>query len=385
VLAVSAGLLIKSLWRLAQVNPGFHSEHMLTVRISPDQALCRQRASCIALYSELLRRTRNLDGVYEAAAANTLPLDSYPPRLPVVIEGQPYVPAEHVVPLFWSGAVTPDYFRIMGIPIVAGRSFTDADGENAAPVVIVSAATARRYWPGENPIGKHLRPVFQNDWRTVVGVAADVRQYDLANHTPDYLNGEFYMPYAQSVDQNWQLTAALTLIVRTSADPGMVASHIRDLVRDVNPNVPVSEVRTMDSLVSQSTQQPRSLMWLFVSFAAAALLLAAVGTYGVVSYSTAQRTFEIGTRVALGATKLDVLNLVLGESMRLVITGLGVGIVTSLLLTRMLAAFLYGTRTTDPMTFLGVCGILLAVALLAGYVPARRAMRVDPLVALRFE
>ncbi len=385
VLSVGAGLLIRSLWSLAQVNPGFEPQHTLTLRISPNQTLCRERAACIALYDELLRRAQTIPGIYDLAAMNTLPLSGNIPTLPVEVEGQRFVPSEKVAPLVWAGAVTPDYFRVMRIPIVAGRGFAANETEQSEPVIVVSAATARRYWPNQNPIGKHIRPVSQNIWRTVIGVAGDVRQYDLANRSPDFIQGAMYMPYSQSIDSNRMVPAAMTLIARTGADPADVAGRIRELVRDVNPNVPVSEVRTMESLVTASTQPSRAMAWLFASFAGVALLLAAIGAYGVVSWWTAQRTFEIGMRVALGSSRRAVFTLVIGQSLRLVIAGLVLGVAGSFLLTRMLGAFLYGTASWDLPTLSGVSGLLLAVALLAGYVPARRAASVDPLTALRME
>jgi predicted permease len=385
VLSVCAGLLIKSLWMLAQVNPGFQPERLFTLRVSPNQGLCHERAACVALYDELLRRTKSISGVYDAAAANTLPLASEIPSLAVRVEGQSYLPQEHTAPLFWFGAVTPEYFRLLHIPILQGRAFAESDAGKSAAVVIVSAATARHYWPGQNPIGKHVWPVWEDNWRTIVGVAGDVRQYDLADHSPDYIQGAMYMPYSQSVDSARQLPATMMLIVRTGADPIAVASGIHQVMIELNPNVPISEIRTMEALVNDSTQQSRSMTWLFVTFAGAALLLASVGTYGVVSYSTAQRTFEIGMRVTLGATKRNIFSLVLGQSLRLVLAGLALGVVTSLVLTRMLVTFLYGTAATDPFTFLAVGGLLIAVALLAGYLPARRAAHLDPLDALRVE
>jgi putative ABC transport system permease protein len=385
VLSVGAGLLIRSLWKLAQVNPGFRPQHILTLRISPNQSLCRERSACIALYDELLRRAQSIPLVSDAAAANTLPLSDTIPAIPVVVEGQPFKPTEQTAPLVWAGAVTPEYFRLMQIPILAGRGLTAADGEQAAPVIVVSAATAHRYWPGENPIGKHIRPVFQDAWRTVVGVAGDVRQYDLANRAPNFITGAMYMPYTQSVDSDRGLPAAMTLIVRTGGDPADVAGRIHELAGDLNPDVPVSEIRTMESLVDASTQQPRSMAWLFAAFAGIALLLAAVGAYGVVSWSTAQRTFEIGMRVALGAPRRTVFLLVLGQSLRLVTAGLALGVAASFALTRALAAFLYATASWDALTFCCVSALLLGVALLAGYFPARRAASVDPLIALRAE
>ena len=251
---------------------------------------------------------------------------------------------------------------------------------------MLSAATARRFWPGQDPIGRHIRPLWADaPWRTVVGVAADVRQYDLANHAPADLKGAVYMPYPQAVGNNGQLPTSMTLLVRTDSDPTAVADRIRDLVRELNPNVPVSEVQTMAEVVSTSTSQPRSMMWLFLCFALAALLLAAVGTYGVVSYSTARRTFEIGMRIALGASRRSIFRLVLGQSLKLASIGLVVGLGIALAVTRMLVTFLYGVTPTDPLTFFTVGTLLLAIALVAGYIPARRAASLDPLSALRME
>ena len=383
VLTISAGLLIRSLAKLMQVDPGFRPQHLFTLRVSPEQSLCRQRAACIALYHELLRQTRGIAGVEDAAAANTVPLAENVPASAVKVEGLPYAPAERAAPMFWAGAVTQNYFRLMGIRILEGRALDSGDAEASAPVIVVSAATARRYWPGENPIGKHVQLVWEDRWRTVVGVAADVRQFDLADRTPDYVHGAMYMPYAQTVDTDRQLPAVMNLIVRANADPAGVANRVRAMVRRLSPNVPVDDIRTMTALIDESTGQPRSMMWLFAGFAAVALLLSAIGTYGVVSYSAAQRTFEIGVRVALGAERRRILGLVLGQSLRLVLGGLALGLGASLLVTRLLANFLYGTATSDPLTLATVSGLLVAVALLAGYVPARKAARVDPLTALR--
>jgi predicted permease len=386
VLAVGAGLLIKSLWLLTGVNPGFQPQHVLTLRVSPDQSLCQQRAACIALYNQLVQRTEEIGGVSGVGAANAIPLEMLQTAYtPVDVEGHSLNPRQNVSPLFGAFAITPGYFHVLEIPILQGRAFANADNETSAPVVIVSAATARRYWPGRNPIGKHLRPVWDTRWRTVVGVAADVRQYDLTGRSPNYLSGVFYMPYPQSTDSDQELPLSMTLIVRTVADPVEVAGRIRDLVRDLNPNVPVSEVRTMKSLLSESTQQSHSLTWLFVSFAGVALLLAAIGAYGVVSYSTAQRTFEIGIRMALGATSGRIFAMVLGQSLRLVVVGLAVGVFASLALARMLMGFLYGVTAADPMTYLAVSALLVAIAVIAGFVPARRAAALDPLMALRSE
>ncbi len=385
VLVVGAGLLIKSLWRLTQVNPGFQPERILTVRISPSQSFCNQRAACVALYDELLHRVRGISGVSEVAAVNAVPLSTDVPAVVVDLEGHPRNPAETMAPTPWAGAVTPDYFRMMRIPLLAGRTFSDADGMKAPGVVLVSASTARRYWPNESPIGKHIKTVWEQQWRTVVGVVADVRQYDLANHIPDWIKGTIYMPYPQAVDLTEGIPATMNLLFRTTADEGRVANEVRQLVAGVNPNVPVGEVRSMEAVVSTSTSEPRSIMWLFVAFAGSALILAAIGVYGVVAFSAAQRTYEIGVRVALGATRSSVFSMVLGQGLRLVLTGLAAGVVASLLVTRMLASLLYGVAATDPATFLGVGVLLIATAALAGYLPARKASRIDPLTALRVD
>jgi putative ABC transport system permease protein len=330
-----------------------------------------------------VRRAREVPGVEDAAAANTLPLSAGIPASAVKIEGFPYVPAERAAPMFWAGAVTPEYFHAMGIPILYGRALETSDSEKAAPVIVVSAATARRYWPHENPIGKHIQLAWESRAWTVVGVAADVRQFNLAGAPPDYIRGAMYMPYAQAEDTDRQLPAVMDLIVRTEGDPAAVVTGIRELMRQLNPNVPVDAVRSMTSLVDESTEQPRSMMWLFVSFAAVALVLAALGAYGVVSYSTAQRTFEIGVRVALGARRWFIFRLVLGQSLRLVLAGLALGLAASIAVTRLLATFLYGTGANDALTLTAVCGMLVVVALVAGFAPARRAASIDPVAALR--
>jgi putative ABC transport system permease protein len=383
VLAVGAGLLIRTLWGLTRVDPGFQPQQTLTLAVSPNAASCGQRAACVALYDDLLRRVASLGGVVDAAAVNALPLHGQQPLLPVEMEGHPIPPADPKAPLLWAGAVTPSYFRVLGIPLVRGRGFEPTDAERSARVVVVSAATAQRYWPGESPIGKRIRVVWDADWRTVVGVAGDVRQYALSGRVPAEITGALYMPYPQAVALDREIPRAMTLFVKTTAEHAQVAGRMRGLVASVNPDVPVGEVRRLDAVVAASVDEPRSMMWLFAAFAGCALLLAAIGTYGVVAYATAQRTYEIGVRVAIGATRRDVFGLVIGQSVRLVLAGLAIGVVAALALGRTLSTFLYGVSPADPATFAVVVCVLVATALLAGFLPGRRAAATDPVRALR--
>jgi predicted permease len=383
VLAVGAGLLMRTLWGLTRADPGFRPERTLTVSVSPDPSTCQVRSACVALYGDLLRRVSGMAGVSEVAAASALPLSRQQPLLPVELEGHPFVPGQAAVPLLWAGAVTPGYFRVLRVPVLQGRGFEDSDGEHARSVVLVSAATARRYWPGQEAVGRRVRVVWDEQWRTVVGVVGDVRQYTLSGRAPADITGALYMPYPQAVALDRQIPRTMSLFVRSGADPAEVAPRLRGLVAGVNPDVPVGDVRALESLVSSSVSEPRAMMWLFAAFAGCALLLAAVGTYGVVSYTTAQRTYEIGVRMAVGATRGQVFGLVLGHSLRLVLTGAALGVLAALALGRTLSSFLYGVTARDPVTFSAVGALLIVTAILAGYLPGRRAAATDPVRALR--
>jgi putative ABC transport system permease protein len=390
VLVMAAGLLIKSLYALSQQNPGFRSEHILTVRISPNQSLCRQRAACIALYNELTQRARSIPGVSDVAIANHVPLDGELPNIPAEMEGHPFN-AGHPTAMLWAGAVTPDYLQIMHIPLLGGRSFTAADGPASAGVVLITASTAKHFWPGENAVGKRVRLAGDEQSRTVVGVVGDVRQYKLAGSFVDWLEGAIYMPYPQSaryprsVQGAQEIPAAMNLLVKTSADPLRVGSEIRRLAMDQNPNAPVGEVQTMEAIVSASILDRRSTMGVFISFALAAIVLAAVGIYGLVSYSVSQRTYEIGVRMAIGATKGNVVTLILGQSLKVAALGVGVGIVAAILLTRFLSSLLYGVTASDPLTFSAVIVLLLGIAVTASCVPAWRAAQINPTKSLRVD
>ncbi len=384
VLLVGAGLLTRSMRALAEVNPGFNPQRVLTVRVTPNQSACKDRARCVALYQELLRRSREIPGVVNAAAANTIPLDGSFPAIAGDVEDHPKT-ADFPAPMLWTGAVTADYLSLMRIRVLAGRAFTDADTADSSGVVLVTESTARRFWPDGSAIGKHIKPTSDTHWRTIVGIVADVRQYGLVNHVPEGIGGAIYMPYAQSDLGNNQIPAAMSLLVQTApgADPVSIARQIRALAIDQNPNVPVSAVETMDSIVSGSISGFRSTMAVLLSFAFTALLLAAIGTYGLVSHSVVQRTYEIGVRMALGASKPSIVGLILGQSLRFVAGGVIAGAGAAIVFARFLSSLLYGVGATDPATFAGVILFLFGIAAIASSAPAWRAARLDPLKSLR--
>jgi putative ABC transport system permease protein len=385
VLVVTAGLLGKTLFVLSQVNPGFQPEHILTIRITPNQSLCKQQATCVALYTELVRRARGISGVSEAAVANTIPMDGKfgLEIVPVDVEGHTL---DFPTPVFLGGAITPGYLQMMHIPLQEGRGLAETDGPNSAGVVLVTASTAKRYWPGENAIGKHIKPAWDKNWRTVVGVVGDVRHYNLTGNTPDWIRGAIYMPYSQSVQIDRQLPAAMNLLVKTSAaDPERIGSEIRRLAVEQSPNVPISEVETMEAIVSASIAGRRSTTGLFISFAIAALLLAAVGVYGLISYSVSQRTYEIGVRMAIGATKSNVVGLILAQGLKVAVMGIAAGTMAAFASTRFLSSLLYGVGATDPFTFAAVSALLLGISAAACCVPAWRAAQINPTTSLRLE
>ncbi|MBV8551316.1 MAG: ABC transporter permease [Acidobacteriaceae bacterium] len=384
ILVVSAGLLIKSLYGLSEADPGFNSSHILTVRISPNQSACAQRSACIALYDRLLERARGVSGVTDAAIANTVPLDGELPIIAVDVEGHPKS-VEHPAPMLWAGAVSVDYLRMMHIPLLAGRELTQADGAKSAAVLLISASTARHFWPGENPIGKHIKPAWDDRWRTVVGVVGDVRQYRLSKNLPDWVPGALYMPYAQSVQAPGEIPAAMDLMVKAASGSAHLENEIRALAKDQNPDVPVGQVQPLDEIISGSIADFRSTIRVFVSFAGTAILLAAIGIYGLVSYWVTQRTYEIGVRVAIGAARRRIICMILGQGLRVALYGIGAGMVAALLVTRFLAGLLYGVAATDPTTFVAVTALVLGVAVAATALPAWRAARIDPVRSLRVD
>jgi putative ABC transport system permease protein len=290
-------------------------------------------------------------------------------------------------PLLFNSVITPDYLSVMQIPLRQGRSFVDSDtAADAEPVALITASTAKKYWPGEDPIGKHVKAAWQTQWRTVVGVVADVHEDSLSRTLPVWMSGAMYEPYSAHAELITRRPAVeMTLIIRGTKDAQDFAGALRRIVSDLNREVPVTEVQTLGAVVNQSVAAPRSTMSLFAIFAGLALVLGAVGVYGVISYSVAQRTSEIGVRMAMGAQRRDIQLLILGQGIRIALLGVAVGICGALALTRLMSKLLYGVAATDPATFVAVAILLTTIALVACYIPARRAVRLDPLVALRYE
>ena len=389
VLVIGAGLMVRSLWELSHVYPGFRTESILTARITPNDRFCAHLARCQDFYHELLARTRALPGIDEAALANVLPLGGRIDAFAGDLEDHPRDPREPA-PVFFETIVTPGYFPLMGIRLLRGREFTDADMSPDAPsVALITASTARKYWPNQDPVGKHVKRSWAPDWTTIVGVVGDVNEASLASKLPEFADGAIYAPYGNAAHGVARLgtpqPTEMTLVVGTSGPQSSFAAELRNVVASLGPDVPVSEVETLGTVVSNSMSTPRSTMLLFAIFATLALVLGTVGIYGVISYSVAQRTSEMGIRLALGAQKRDVMWLIMAQGARVALAGVGIGLAGALGLTRFLSSLLYGVRPADPITFIAVSLILTSVAMLASYIPARRATKVDPMVALRYE
>jgi putative ABC transport system permease protein len=385
LLVCGAGLLIKSLWALSHVNPGFHSENVLTSRVTPNESLCDDPARCVSFYRDLLHQVHSLPGVANAALINTLPLGGRVQKRSVQIENY-IVASSGPEPLLWMDAVSPGYFRAMGIPLLRGHEFADSDTSANAHVVILSAETARHYFPNGDAVGRHVRLVPQADWYTIIGVAADVRAYDLQRNVPAWMDGTMYVPYGPLATlEEGTIPAEMTLIIRSSGNQLGLQESLRKLASSLNEDVPIAEVKAMPLILSDAVSAPRAVTSLFSTFAALALALGVVGIYGVISSFVSQRTREIGVRMALGAQPRDVLKLVIHEGLSLTLMGVAVGLASAFALTRFLGSLLYGVGASDPLDFAGVAVLFAAVALAACYIPARRAMRVDPIVALRYE
>jgi len=379
VLLIGAGLLIRSFARLVDVNPGFETQHTLTMQVGLPNGSYGEPQKRIAFVQQLEANLKGIPDVTSVGIVTRLPLLSALNNVTtfLTIEGRQMQPGER--PEIDFRRASTGYFEAMNIPLLAGRLVTEQDVTNNTHSVVINEAMAKRFWPGEDPIGKHISTATatgqQMQWQTIVGIVGNVRHLGLDTEPrPElYYHSNTSPPFGP------------VLVIRSKGDPKALISLARAKVRELDGDVPVSNVNTMDQLVAQSVAQRRFGMFLLTGFAALALLLAAIGIYGVISYSVAQRTQEIGVRMALGARTADVLKLVMTNGLKLAAMGLAIGLVGAFLLTRLMARLLFHVGPTDAVTFASVSVGLLVVAFLACYLPARRATKVDPLVALRYE
>lgn len=378
VLLVGSGLLVRSLWRIFAVSPGFDARHVLTLHVywpgAPVNSTEEKKRN--SLYMDLLARLRALPGVSSVGATSNVLFPSEMYKVPFVIEGQSSEPSGQR-PFLPNGEATADYFRAMGIPLLRGRVFTEADTiENAPPVIIVDQTMAQRYWPNEDPLGKGIKfddANFKSPWFAIIGVVGDVRQEGLAQ--PAGL-----MSYVPS-DGAW----TDDLVLRSKSDPRAIIASIREQVRSIDRNLAVANISVLSDLLSLHESQRKFNALLLGALAFVALLLATIGVYGTVSYWVKQRTAEIGIRMALGADQQNIFRLIVARGMILISAGLALGLAGALASTRLIASLLFGVAPSDPATLCAVAILLALVALLACCIPARRAMRVDPMVALRYE
>ncbi len=384
VLLAGTGLLLKSLARINQVNPGFQPHSVMTAGLALPSAQYDTPAKQIAFFRAVLDHLSTAPGVTAAGAGYPLPFTAGNASASFRIEGRPS-PAGDPGPHGDIRFVTGGYFTSLGIPILKGRLFTDDDRLGSEAVAVIDENLAHEYWPNQDPIGKRIRNNEKDPWSSIVGVVGHIRFNQLAgeesssNGTQSSSKGVYYFPINQTQAPFGYL------IAKSSGDPASLAGAIRQAVRDADPNQPVSDAKTMDSRITESLGPQAFAVKLLAVFAALAILLAAVGLYGLISYSVTQRTSEIGLRMALGAQPSGVLRLVLGQGAKLLLAGAAVGIVAGLVLVRAMQSLLYGVSAADPLSFLGAAVLLAMVALVACYIPARRAMRVDPIVALRCE
>jgi putative ABC transport system permease protein len=372
MLVVAAGLLVRSLVHLLDIDTGFRAEQVVTARISPPKADYAEDERIRVFYDNVLERVRVLPGVEIVASVHRLPLGGESGGMPIQVEGRSAVPGA-AAPFAAEWRVSPAYVGTMAIPLLRGRGFTDADRDGAPHVALVNQAMARRFWPRQDPVGKRFRPVWWNEWVTVVGVVGNVKDQGLASEE----QLEVYRPFAQGP------VSDMNLVIRTRSAPDALAGSLRKAVWSVDPNVPVSDVRTMEQVVLTSLSRPQFTMVLLSVFAALALGLGAVGIYGVIAYAVSQRTQEIGIRIALGATPGLVLGLELRRGVVLAAAGVVIGLFAGIMTTRLLGSLLFNVSPIDPLILSAVALAVLGVALLASYLPARRATRVNPVAALR--
>lgn len=385
VLIIAAGLMVKTLWKLDQVKVGFVPQHVLSARINLNSSNCKSPDKCFVFYDELLSRVRSLPGITKAAVVNGLPLSGGVFPFPIEAEGSP-IASGTAPPTATQYIVTPEYFSTMEIPIVRGRMFNSQDQPQSAGVVIVSASMANHFWPGQDPVGKRLRPVWQPQWRTVIGVVDEVKSYavgDAPSWAPEWA---VYIPYTQSGTYGENtLPSTMTLVVRSAENSSDYTVLLRSALAGIDATVPMSNIRTMQDILSTAVSAPKSIMSLLIGFAAIALVLGIVGIYGVLAFSVRSRAAELGVRVALGAQPKDLAFMVLRQAMSLTVVGVLIGLVGAALVMQILRGMLFGVAPIDPAIFVIAPVLMLVAALIASYIPARRASSLDPIKVLRSE
>jgi len=375
VLLVGAGLMIHSFLRLEHVNPGFQSDHLLTLEMElPTDSKYREIPQRALVFKRILESARNVPGVRSAALTEIVPLTQRDDSTAFLVDGSVSIASDLRIPAQFR-SVSAGYFRTMGIPVLNGREFTDSDNMESPSVVLIDRVLASIYWQHENPIGQHIKFSATGRLREIVGVVGSVKQDGLDQQDSPMI----YAPFTQVPQQ------LMSLVVKTDSTPELMANDLKAAIWSVDKDQPVYNIRTMDAIVSETKSTPKLSLTLMAVFAGLALLLAAIGIYGVISYSVSQCNREIGIRMALGAQTGDVLKLMLGNGMLLTLIGVIVGLTASLGLSRVMSTILYGMTGTDFVTLASVSFLLIAVSLVASYIPARRATRVDPMVALRSE
>jgi len=386
VLLVGAGLMIRSLAALWSVNPGFNPHNVLTFGATMPHGLAQSPAGLRAALRELHHTVTSVPGVrFASLQGGSLPMQG-DSEFPFWLDGQakPATQSEMQSSLFY--LVEADYLKAMGTPLLRGRFLTEQDNESAPPVIVIDDSFARKYFPHEDPIGKHINLAIVDLHPEIVGVAAHVKHFGLDSDAREPIQAQLYMPFMQLPDQFWPLVANdVSMVARTEGPPGGAGSQIRKALERMNSEEVMFGEQTMDDIVDESLADRRFAMFLLGAFAGLALALSSIGIYGVVSYLVGERTHEIGVRVALGAHQTDVLKLVLSQGARMALAGVAAGLLAAAGLTRLMTKMLYGVGAEDPLTFAGVAALLTLVAMTACYVPARRATRVDPMVALRYE
>lgn len=386
IVLIGAGLMMRSFLRLRTIDPGFDPHNLLTMTVSVAGEPQYRGLQREMLYRQLTRNIQSLPGVQSVGVVNHLPLGGDLWGTNIAIEGRPIPPPGDKIHTVYRICL-PNYFQTMSIPLLKGRDFTDRDRTGTPGVVIINDKLARRYWQGADPLGKRLTmddPEQNPAWLTVVGVVSNVKQFEWAGEP----GNEIYLPFLQNrmfLESPHPWAAYMTLVVHGASAPAAMAQAVQSAIWAVDKNLPISRIHSMEEVIANSVWQPRFQLLLITIFAAVALVLTAVGIYGVIAYSVTQRTHEIGIRMALGARRSGILGRVLRQSLTFVLVGIALGIGAAIAVTRLMTSLLYGVTATDPATFAAVSAVVFGVALLAAFMPARRAARIDPMVALRYE